>query len=650
MRPEAQLNLAYHSLSQAAEQVFWVSMHGRLLYANDSASRVLGYSNAELLNMHMWDIAPSFSGNMCNNHWIELKNKSGMVFEGKQTAKSGRVIDVEVSSRYLISDGIEFSCAIVRDITQRKKKEQELIDAKEQLQKSERMLRTFVENSLDVIFVLDKRGNFRFVSPSWEKHFGYHPSEVIGRSFTPVVHSDDIRPCLNYLNQIMTTGIPATSPTYRVKCADGSWKVFVANGSRFTDSNGEPLFHGIGRDIAGQEAYINSLNYMSTCFNEALNSSRHILYRLDVKNGYDYLSPVFEEITGHPLQEYKRVTLEKLASYFHPDDIPRIRAQIDGLFQERTGPTVKMELEYRFKKADGSYCWFIDSTTACFNEQGELSHYVGSAYDITERKTTEEKLRQSESTLSAIFYTSPDAININQLDTAAFVEINDKFTELTGYTANDVIGKPSTELNIWIIPEDRTRLANLLRIHGSVDNFESKIRRKDGIVLTILVSSTLIEIAGKICTLNFVRDITEREAFLYEATKIQKLESLGLLAGGIAHDFNNLLSGVLGNVSLARKYIPAENRAAELLEKSEKAAIQATALTKQLLTFSKGGEPVKSVVDPLKIINDSIALSIQSTNVKSEIICDHNIWAIHADPGQMNQVVNNLCHYCPVNN
>ena len=115
------------------------------------------------------------------------------------------------------------------------------------------------------------------------------------------------------------------------------------------------------------------------------------------------------------------------------------------------------------------------------------------------------------------------------------------------------------------------------------------------------------------------RDITERKAHEKEQLKIEKLESLGVLAGGIAHDFNNILTGISGNISFARAFLDAAHKASKPLAEAEKAVVRAGELARQLLTFSRGGEPIKKVVSLQPLLNETVTLVLSGSNVKGII-------------------------------
>jgi PAS domain S-box-containing protein len=130
--------------------------------------------------------------------------------------------------------------------------------------------------------------------------------------------------------------------------------------------------------------------------------------------------------------------------------------------------------------------------------------------DIKERNVAEEALGRSEAKFSTAFHTSPDAVNINRLSDGLFLDVNEGFTGLTGYTPEDVAGKGSQDIAIWVDPADRGRLIEGLQADGVVLNLEAEFRRKDGSVITGLMSARVVDVAGEQCILSVTRDISER--------------------------------------------------------------------------------------------------------------------------------------------
>jgi signal transduction histidine kinase/CheY-like chemotaxis protein len=137
-------------------------------------------------------------------------------------------------------------------------------------------------------------------------------------------------------------------------------------------------------------------------------------------------------------------------------------------------------------------------------------------------------------------------------------------------------------------------------------------------------------------------EITERKRMEDELVKVQKLESVGILAGGIAHDFNNYLQGIMSNISTVKGHIETSDELYRNLTNAENAVLQAKDLTQQLLTFSKGGEPVKKTISASKVIKDSANIALSGSDVKCKFDISDDLCPIEADKGQMNQVINNL--------
>ena len=139
------------------------------------------------------------------------------------------------------------------------------------------------------------------------------------------------------------------------------------------------------------------------------------------------------------------------------------------------------------------------------------------------------------------------------------------------------------------------------------------------------------------------KDITNEQRMEKELLKIQKLKAVGVLAGGIAHDFNNILFAILGNIELADYRISGQDpKASSLLREARKATKRAATLTQQLLTFSKGGNPVRNSVLLPELISDSAGFILRGSQISCEYIFAEDLWPVNIDPGQISQVIQNI--------
>ena len=178
---------------------------------------------------------------------------------------------------------------------------------------------------------------------------------------------------------------------------------------------------------------------------------------------------------------------------------------------------------------------------------------------------------------------------------------------------------------------------------GKVHKSERSTLTDNGIIYVEITASPLIDQDGHVYGgIEVVRDITARKKMSEEILRVQKLESIGLLAGGIAHDFNNLLTALLGNISLAKTYAGTETKVVEKLAAAEKASLRAKDLTQQLLTFSKGGAPVKRVMYIKDLLTDLCSFALHGTNVNCGYDFQEDLYPVEVDGGQLSQVVHNL--------
>ena len=193
-------------------------------------------------------------------------------------------------------------------------------------------------------------------------------------------------------------------------------------------------------------------------------------------------------------------------------------------------------------------------------------------------------------------------------------------------------------------PSHRELFLKELKSRGRVNNYEMELVRGDGTPFWASVSANVtLDNAGDIHTIDgIIRDISKVRALEAEMLKAQKLESIGILAGGIAHDFNNIMATVLGNISLAKLYASGSDRVIEKLDSAEKASLRASKLTRQLLTFSKGGQPVRKLSKINEIVTEAASFSATGSEVKISFHLSDDLWAVEIDKSQIAQVVNNI--------
>jgi PAS domain S-box-containing protein len=294
-----------------------------------------------------------------------------------------------------------------------------------------------------------------------------------------------------------------------------------------------------------------------------------------------------------------------------------------------------------WNKTTGNYRWLEDRVVPQIDKKGDVIGLFGVARDITERKLAEEVLLEKERKYRTIFEDSRDAVYITTRE-GRFLDLNEAAVQLFGYSREEML--ELDVLKIYADPADRERFKKHIEERGSVRDYELKFVKKDGSVIICLITSSLrISQDGTILGYQgIMRDITERKKIDEERLTFQKLESIGLLAGGIAHDFNNVLTAIMGNVSLAMMYARPDSELFLRLLEVEKASIRARDLTLQLLTFSKGGKPVKRTLSVAECIRESVNLSLIASNVKYEIDLPKKLRIVEADQGQLGQAINNI--------
>ncbi len=360
----------------------------------------------------------------------------------------------------------------------------------------------------------------------------------------------------------------------------------------------------------------------------------HLIWTANSEGRIDYLNRRAAEYTGLDLAGGASPALRDL---FHPDDLDAHLAEWKEILRAGGDLTAEMRLKCA---ASQQYRWHVVHVQCQQDARGGPCSWLGTAADIDERHRIADALAAEKEQLAVTLRSIGDGV-ITTDENARVVLMNKAAESLTGWRQDEALGRPLSEVfalregllvgddRATVDEDDGSRRATLISRDGRerwIADCIAPIRDAAGIRRGTAV---------------VFRDVTDAERLEEERQKASRLESVGLLAGAIAHDFNNILTAIMGNISLAKLYSRPGEKIYERLDEAERAALWAKDLTHQLLTFAKGGAPVKRPTEIAAVVRDSAEFACRGSNVLCAVEIDGNP-VVEADEGQIRQVVHNL--------
>lgn len=543
------------------------------------------------------------------------------------------------------------------------------LSAEEQLN----YLNKLIDNINEFVCIFDRAGHIRYANRKAWQTWRYSRQEMEGKridDFFPEVYHRNLR---MEIDHILATG------NYRifeipVLYQDGSEHPVRLHLAQINEPGESEALMALAEDIT---VYRQTQEILRQANDEMEKRVKERTIELEKTN--QILRIQIKE--RKKIEEALRISEEKFAVAFRLSPEPiNINAMSDGRYIDvndawlaysgytreevigRTPEELNMQMEPELSKEQFKLLmtkgWLKDLETKYTNKRGEvrlslcsmaavtINHELCAlmaSNDITERRAIEQDLASQTERLMVTLRNIADGVVATDIN-GKIILVNEAAEIMLGRIAEEAIGTdffqavldlnpnplPVYEELMWVQPTARKIYNMTFSLQGEERSVEAK---------RAIINDQKGSFIGMVWAL---RDTTDEQRIKDELLKASKLDSLGVLAGGIAHDFNNLLTVIAGNLALIKMMHESDEEMIALLGEAEKASFQAKGLTQQLLTFARGGAPVKVPVDIDQLLTGVVNFALSGSSVRSEVYKPDRLWPVMADLGQLNQVANNL--------
>jgi PAS domain S-box-containing protein len=680
-RAEEELRLFRALIDQTTDGIEVIDPEsGRFLDVNEQSCVSHGYTRDEFLSMGVLDIDPVAAGKPWGEIVGQLRLTGHRTLESLHRRKDGSTFPVEINVNSIRLDR-DYMVAVVRDITDRKR-------AEDSLRQSEVLKAAIVESSLDCIVTMDTDGRIVEFNPAAERTFGYARAAVLGKTVADVLMPPDFREChtRGLMHYLATGEGPVLGRRIEVAGlrADGTNFPVELTVTRIP-TDGPPLFTAYLRDITdwklAEQVRTEQARLASLVADVGLALNRGGSLR-------DILGQCTEAVVRHLDAAFARIwtlngddgVLELQASagmYTHIDGphgrVPVGRLKIGLIAQERRPYLTNTVIgdprvgDQDWARREGmvafaGYPLLLEDrlvgvmamfarkplTNRILDGLGGVANQIALGID---RKLAEVSLHASEERIRLLLDSAVEAIyGIDLQGQCTFC--NMACARFLGYAdPSRLIGKGMhalihhTRANGSPYPVEECRI-NLAFRQGQGTHVDDEVLwRADGTSFPAECWSNPIRRDGQIvgAAVSFL-DITDRKRLENQFHQAQKMEAVGQLAGGVAHDFNNLLTVINGYSDLLLQSLPPSDPSREFITEIHKAGERSAGLTRQLLAFSRQQILAPRVLDLNEVVTDTEKMlrRMIGEDMRLATKLEHGLWAVRADPGQVEQVLMNL--------
>jgi PAS domain S-box-containing protein len=474
---------------------------GRILDVNGNASRSLGYTREELLALRITDISTALRDAGAWKEFVaEIARKTSVLRESEHRRKDGSTFPVEVSLSYVSLEGISYVIGVARDITERKRKEAIA------RQNEERLL-SIAETVTDVIYRLNPEGTVTYVSPSLHTVLGFTVEETEGKHFTDFIHPDDLEKAVHAYNMLLH-GTSLMNLDLRILRKEGS-AIFaelniipIMSGGRLTEIQG--IIHDISERKRHDEA-MHKAYEEAEMFRRLVESSDQAIGTANLDSSATYGNAALLRMLDIP-------TLEAFQSHsfkdFYAEEDLKILVE-NALPVVLSGQSWIGEIPLRSWL--GRRIPTIHNLHAVRNNEGTPVAFANIITDISERKQSEEILKESEERFRAVFESARDGILIADIESLHILAGNAAILEMLGYSAEELLSLTVLDIHPGVDERSTREEFSVAASREKTIAHDMPVKKKDGSVFLADISSALITLSGKQCVVGIFRDVTLRE-------------------------------------------------------------------------------------------------------------------------------------------
>ncbi len=354
------------------------------------------------------------------------------------------------------------------------------------------------------IFILSPARIFRFISHNLSELLGYERRDLIGQPFESIIHPDNREEAEKLLDLLLDEEKQPRTIEYQLQRRDGSWCWYTSRITAIKDELAQLKYYiAFAADISEQKQSEAALRISEERFSKAFRCNPDpISIATLIEGRYVEVNDAWLTTTGYQMHEVIGRTVREINIWQNPADREQVVKELQA-----NGKVRAMELDFRHKEGEVHPCLFSAEIIEMNNEP----HLLAVVKDISQRKKIEEDLRLSEERFSKAFNASPIYLVISSLEDGRFIDVNVSFCRWSGYSREEIIGKNTLDIALWVHPEDRNIVTERVLNNQSVQDIEFFFRKKNGEQRLGLYTGEGLVINNEPCLLSIVADITERK-------------------------------------------------------------------------------------------------------------------------------------------